>query len=241
MVSLYRYSLRTAKDEGDLDRWRESHEENIRCRDFIDNIISKQFDGYHVPADSWKKTVKKFGYDRTIWVLAATIQGRKNDKRFSADNVKWANSIYIPESHRSSFALNSHSGIVELIALNVREMYHKLGLFDESCLIHDSRNADFKGKIIALRDTSLKESARTPENQLFYAEAGFGCDPSKIGSKVYGVFLSDGEQCSMHRADFLGVIDEAYIPKWASEKLEQYLAGQDISQSGQSSAPDLSM
>ena len=62
MVSLYRRSLRTAKDEGDLDRWRASLNENIRCRDFIDKIISEKYDGRYVPAESWEETVKEFGY-----------------------------------------------------------------------------------------------------------------------------------------------------------------------------------
>lgn len=241
MVSLYRFGLRTAKDEGDLERWQESHDENVRCHDFIDKIVSERYDRDHIPADSWEKPVKKFGFDRTMWVLANTIQQRNGDRRFSAYNTKWAESIYIPKGRNTDFALRAHSSIVELIALNVREMYKKLGLFDEKYIVPNSKGADFKGKILVLRDTSLKECARNPENQLFYAETGFGCDPSKIGSKVYGVFLSDGEQCSMHRADFLGVIDEAYIPKWASEKLERYLAGQDISQSNESPTPNLGM
>ena len=94
MVSLYRFSLRTAKDEGDLEHWQESHDENIRCRDFIDNIISEKYDGFYVPVESWEHTVKEFGFDRTMWVLANTIRQRNGDKRFSTDNVKWANCLY---------------------------------------------------------------------------------------------------------------------------------------------------
>lgn len=241
MVSLYRFSKRTAKDEFALDIWQESHNENIRCRDYIDNIISKQCDGSHIPADSWEKTVKKFGFDRTMWVLANTIQQRSSDKGFSKYNIKWANTIHIPKDDNSSFALRSDISIVELITLNVREMYHQLGLYDQKYIIPHSKDADFKGKILVIRDSSLKESARKPENQLFYAESGFGCDPSKIGRKVYGVFLSDGEKCNWNRNDFLGVIDDAYIPKWASERLEQYLSGQDISQQDETPAQGISM
>ena len=56
---------------------------------------------------------------------------------------------------------------------------------------------------------------------MFYATSGFGCDPSKIGTAVYGYFLKDDEHTHFRRQDFLGVVDDEYIPDWAKEKLEQ--------------------
>lgn len=66
MIPLYRYSAETAKNDGELDTWRESKKENIRCRDFLDDQIAKRFDGLTLPSDCVKNTVKEFGYDRTI-------------------------------------------------------------------------------------------------------------------------------------------------------------------------------
>lgn len=37
MKPLYKYSAETARHNGELDAWRESKKENIRCRDFLDN------------------------------------------------------------------------------------------------------------------------------------------------------------------------------------------------------------
>ena len=238
MVSLYRYSLRTAKNEGDLARWQESLNENIRCRDFIDKIISEKYDGRYVPAESWENTVKEFGYDRTMWVLANTIQQRNGDKRFSDDNVRWAKSIYIPECRNGDFTLKTHSGIVDMITENVREMYAQLGLFSSEHIIPDSNHDNFEGKLLIIRDTVLKEECRTPENQLFLAQSGSGCDPSKVGRKVFGTFLSDGEYTHFDRSDFVGIIADEYIPEWAKEKMEQIAEQQST---GESTAPKLGM
>ena len=66
MIPLYRYSAETAKHNSELDVWRESRNENIRCRDFLDEQIREKFDGMHLPDECIENTVKEFGYDRTI-------------------------------------------------------------------------------------------------------------------------------------------------------------------------------
>ena len=38
MIPLYRYSAETAKHNSELDVWRESRNENIRCRNFLDVV-----------------------------------------------------------------------------------------------------------------------------------------------------------------------------------------------------------
>ena len=90
---------------------------------------------------------------------------------------------------------------------------------------------DYAGKLLILRDTALKEEFRTTENQLFLAESGFGCSPDKIGRKVFGQFLSDGEKAQFYREDFIGVAADECLPNWAREKLEQLTAEQEQSDS----------
>lgn len=84
MKPLYKYSAETARHNGELDAWRESKKENIRCRDFLDEQIAKRFDGMTLPSDCVENTVKEFGYDRTMWVIANTIQNRKLNRNPSA-------------------------------------------------------------------------------------------------------------------------------------------------------------
>lgn len=231
MKPLYKYSVETAKHDGELDAWRESRDENIRCRDFLDEQIAKRFDGMTLPSDCVENTVKEFGYDRTMWVIANTIQNRKGDGRFHSRNTEWAKRFNIPDTGRNyEFALNSHSCLVDGAADDIRKMYAKLGLFSGEHIVKSDEPQDYTGKLLILRDTSLKEDFRTPENQLFLAESGFGCSPDKSGRKVFGKFLLDGEKAQFYREDFAGIITEENIPDWAREKLEQLTAKQEQTQ-----------
>lgn len=230
MIPLYRYSAVRAKNDGELDIWRESKKENIRCRDFLDEQIAKRFDGLHLPDECVENTVKEFGYDRTMWVIANTIQNRKGDGRFHNQNTEWARKFNIPDTDRShEFAMNSHSCLVDGAADDIQKMYAKLNLFSGKHIVQSDEAQNYEGKLLILRDTSLKEEYRTPENQLFFAQGGFGCSPEKIGRKVFGQFLNDGEKTHFNRQDFVGVIADEHIPDWAREKLEELNSDQNNS------------
>ena len=71
---------------------------------------------------------------------------------------------------------------------------------------------------------SLKEEYWTPENQLWLATGGFGCDPTKIGRAVYATCLIDDDQSRWDRHQVVGVIKDEYLPDWAREKLEEMQA-----------------
>ena len=75
--------------------------------------------------------------------------------------------------------------------------------------------------MLVINPNLLKDQYKTPDFQLFKATSGFGCDPSKMGRKVFGYFLYDDERCSYNRNEFLGVIKDEYLPDWAIEKLKQ--------------------
>lgn len=239
MKPLYRYSVETAKRNGELDAWRESRDENKRCRDFLDEQVREKFDGFRLPDECAENAIKEFGYDRTMWVIADTINERHGDGRFTKENVKWAKSLNISQDrHNYEYALNSHSCIVDGLASDVRKMYAALGLFSGKHIVQSDEPQDYTGKLLILRDTSLKEEHRTSENQLFLADGGFGCSPTASGRKVYGQFLSDGEKTQFYRQDFIGVIADEHIPDWARGKLEQLTAERE---QAQSDSPEMKM
>lgn len=239
MKPLYRYSAERAKHNNELDIWRESQNENVRCRDYLDEQIREKFDGMYLPDECAENAIKEFGYDRTMWVIADTILERKSDGRFSEQNRKWAKSLNISQDgHNYEFALNSHSCIVDGLAGDVRKMYAALGLFSGEHIVQSDEPQDYENRLLILRDTSLKEEYRTPENQLFYAIGGFGCSPTASGRKVSGHFLSDGEKTQFNRQDFIGVIADEHIPDWAREKLEQLTAEQEQTQND---SPEMKM
>lgn len=237
MKPLYKYSVETAKHDGELDAWRESRRENIRCRDFLDEQVREKFDGFRLHDECAENAIKEFGYDRTMWVIANTILERKGDGRFSQQNRKWAQGFNISQDrHNYEFALESHSCTVDGLASDVRKMYAALGLFSGEHIVQTDEPQNYAGKILILKDTSLKEEYRTPENQLFLAESGFGCSPDKSGRKVFGRFLSDGEKAQFYREEFAGIIAEENIPDWARERLAELTAEQE-----QNESPEMNM
>lgn len=245
MKPLYRHSFDDAKRNDDISSWRESHNENIRCRDFLDKEIAEKFDGSHLPPECVGNTVKEFGFDRTMWVIANTINERTHDGRICRENRDWASGFRIPNNRSNyDFALNSHSCLVEGLANQVQRMYSEIGLFNGKHIVKSDEPQNYAGKLLILRDSVLKEECRVPENQLFLAGGGFGCDPDSSGRKasvapeVFGQFLSDGEQTHFNRSDFVGIIADEHIPQWAKEKLEQI---NEQKNEPQTAAPTLNM
>ena len=100
MSYLYRQSFENAKLTGEIEAYRESWTENIRCKKAIESAISDSFDGFTLNKNGAKKVIADFGYDRTMWVLAASILNKKDDGRFSRENKEWARSVipsYLPQ------------------------------------------------------------------------------------------------------------------------------------------------
>lgn len=222
MKPLYKSSIEEAIRNNEKEECIESLRENVRCRDFLDNEIREKFDGMYLPDECAENTVKEFGYDRTMWVIANSVQQREGDGRFHRENQDWAKKLNIPKSDWNyDFALRSHSTLVDSLAGQVQKMYQSLNLLDNGQTIQSAEPQDYTGKLLIIRADVLKEEFRTPENQLFLASGGFGCKPDARGRKVFGQFLSDGEKTQFYREDFEGVIDEKHIPQWAKDKMAQ--------------------
>ena len=106
-----------------------------------------------------------------------------------------------------------------ILAKNVMREYAGLNLFNDSHCEEDF--GDLEGKILVLSPRTLKEEYWSPENQLWLAAGGFGCQTNANGRAVYATCLFDGEETRWNRGDFIGIIKDEYLPEWAREKLEQ--------------------
>lgn len=84
-VHLYRYSLSEAKRYDEMNLWRDSHKENIRCRDVIDKMVSEQYSRNILPNEIIRSACKEFGIDRVGWVLANTVNENDYDGRYRPD------------------------------------------------------------------------------------------------------------------------------------------------------------
>jgi hypothetical protein len=251
MIPLYRNSMRDAMDAGgtaEIQKWKESLDENIRCARFIEDRVNAQHDGFRLSGDIAKDSFDEFGMDRTNWVLANTVQLKDYDGRFSQQNKAWAQGFYIPRPAESrehdrnvDYLIDRvNPGLVDLVVNKARMQYAALNLYDHRhCVGGDVCGQDFTGKLLILRDTVLNEASRTPENQLFLARGGFGCSPSSNGRAVFGEFLIDGEKARFERQDFVGVVDGRYLADWAKEKLADLQAAAAPEEAAGQSMPDM--
>ena len=226
---LYRYSQSEARRAGETDEWRSSYRANIECRNAIDRELSEHFDGMRIEGLSVPALCREYGIDRVGWVLAATILSADWDLRYRPANRNWAEEISFPSAeldNASSYCLRSHPEIVNGLADMYREYIRSLGLYGTEDCVRDSRSENYADRLLILKAEILKDEYRSGDYQLFFARSGFGCDSLKIGKKVFGEFLIDGEKASFSRQDFCGIADEARLPQWAKERLTVLRSGE---------------
>ena len=222
---LYPYSAKEARERNELSLWRESHRANIACRDAIEDAIRRSFDGMHLDKDCTSLVLEKYGYKRTAWVLANTLHELKWDGRFSPANKQWAEQRYIPqdERHNAAITVRSHPAVLDGFVSFYRKAVQALNLFGAEHCVGDRAEQDFTGKVLVLSPEALREQYWGQENQLWYARSGFGCEPHSSGRAVFATCLSDGETARWNREDFIGVLDDKFLPDWAREKLEELM------------------
>ena len=126
-LPVYNHSGSYAREHGELEAYRASRNANMACRDAIDDAISRHYDGFTLDSAGAREVIDSFGFERTMYVLANTIQRQDWDKRFSPDNRAWANSVDICENRddyfgdkRLEFTLRSHHGLINMFTSEVR-------------------------------------------------------------------------------------------------------------------------
>ena len=83
-----------ARENGELELFRLSHRTNIACKNDIQAAISRHFDGMRLDKETAKEVLDQYGAERVSIVLAATVQYKSWDGRFSSSNKDWAFSIW---------------------------------------------------------------------------------------------------------------------------------------------------
>ena len=219
---LYRHSLKEAVRHEEKDLWRESYKINCDCARAIERIIAENYDGKKLGQDLAEPIIEQYGFNRVNWVLANTVQQKKEDGRISPENRQWAETFPIPqEEHNWQFEVSSHPGLTDLFISDVRKAWQALGLFTAAHCVENSQNQDYTGKLLVLNPYILGSAYQTPERQLFLARDGWGCIPGAPRQTVFGRFLSEEKDqiTFFNRSDFIGVLSAEYLPDWAKEKL----------------------
>ena len=122
---VYRQSASYAREHGEIEKWRESKAANIACRDAIDKAVAENYDGAHLKTEEiLNSVVSDFGRERVELVLAATIQEKIHDGRFSNANKEWAKNIPTVAGDKCYMVSDrTHSVLLDAVVKSFRENY----------------------------------------------------------------------------------------------------------------------
>ena len=135
---IYHESGSHARKFGELEQFKASHWANIDCKKDIEKAISSHFDGFRLDRKCIDEVMEKYGPERVSLVLAATVQVKSWDGRFSSANKDWAFTFDFPEAkddlgfdRRDNYAVTSHpailDGFINLARQKIRELEQPAG------------------------------------------------------------------------------------------------------------------
>lgn len=215
----YPCSRQEAKREGELARWKESHRANVSCARNISGLIDTHAQQGQLEPDTAGFALKQWGFRRVQFVLANTLTAT-GGLGFEPDSLRWARSVLVPpDKDNIKFRIQADRALLAQFVQQTYAKYQALGMFGPEH--RTGPDQDFTGKVLILRPDRLKEECWSPQNQLWYGQGGFGCSPTASGRAVYAACLGDGEKLRWNRSDFMGVLDEQYLPDWAVDRLAE--------------------
>ena len=138
-IPIYPHTASYAREHNELPQFRESNRVHIACRNAIDKAVSEHFDGMHLNPRAAESVIREFGIERTLLVLANTVQQKSWDGRFSRENKHWAATFHVPEDvsagfdRRAEYTARSHPAILDGFIAQAR----KLAQEQQRPTIHD--------------------------------------------------------------------------------------------------------
>jgi len=89
-------------------------------------------------------------------------------------------------------------------------------LMTKDDVVPGSCNSNFEGQWLVLDPSKyMKAEYRNAKNQLYFATGGFGCDPRKMGRKIFGTFAADFDSDYIAiREEVIGIATPEAIEKW---------------------------
>jgi len=126
--SVYMKSHDHARENNELDKYRESIRLNKECANAIDAAIkdcaATDKPGYRLTTEAVSKVIDEYGDQRVSVVLANTVRLAEWDGRYSKDNKDWAKGVAMPEVRDNrAFFSSAHPAVVDgYIRLARKEM-----------------------------------------------------------------------------------------------------------------------
>ena len=115
---VYMKSPDHARENGELDRYRESLRLNKECAGAIDaairDCVVPNAHGYRLTPESVSKVIDDYGEQRVSMVLANTVRLADWDGRYGKDTKDWAKGVEMPEVRDNrAFFTSAHPAVVD--------------------------------------------------------------------------------------------------------------------------------
>ena len=127
ITQVYPHSAAYAREHGELDVYRASHQANVACRQAIEAAIREHYRDNSLGKEGSQQVIEQFGLDRVQYVLANSVRQMDWDGRISPDNKAWAKNIPVYEDkdhwgndRNLDFVVASHPGLTDLFTTQVR-------------------------------------------------------------------------------------------------------------------------
>ncbi|KPU45063.1 MAG: DUF3849 domain-containing protein [Bacillota bacterium] len=139
---VYKESVDTARQNGELEQYRESKRRNKDCAKAIDQAISdSNYELYHYDLKTAAQTVvSHYGLDRVSWVLAHFVQQHEYDGRYSHAHKQWAKSFSLPHKDTEFYILNSHPTVLDGFLNRLLELENELKRIAEHIVQEGTQN-----------------------------------------------------------------------------------------------------
>lgn len=122
-IPIYNGTAREAKEQGELDKFKDSAKADENCKTAIENAIARNYDGSRLNTSAAIREVREqFGEKRLARVTASLIANRPHDERISPENMKWAEKN---ATTKKVFTDRTHSGLLDIFATRLRESERK--------------------------------------------------------------------------------------------------------------------
>ena len=124
-IPVYKYPAAYAQEQNELEAYRASSKANIACKEAIEKAIHDHYQNNSLDPKGVEDVMDVFGKERTMYVLAITVQHSMWDARYCPPIKEWAKSVLIFEEphfkpgdwdRNVRFIINAHPGLIDLFA-----------------------------------------------------------------------------------------------------------------------------
>lgn len=239
-VPICTQSLMEAKQSGNIGAWKDSVAASKACIKFIEDNLSVAYEGRDL--DNFVKQLNdKFGIDRAMYSVAATIQLKDHDGRFTNEvKNRAAQFNFDSDNMRLNFLTERHPVMInhlyqqmmemeQELRLNAPEQDKNLSAIFDGKLLYSSERVELRDDFRGIPETKYYKSSA---NEFFIPEIGWLDDAaynrelksSELTAKDFYATVTrvnanyiDGTgmtgQMDMSRAEYDSMLEKTYAPE----------------------------